>query len=89
VPCETQHKPNLDTIAGSAPVQLASKSSPASKVVQNESAAYITASMRNQQVRQLLPKPTTAQAKQLATTDQRLAELRKKWIEDFKKMAGG
>jgi hypothetical protein len=90
VPCETQHKPNLTTIQGSAPVQLAaSKSSPASKVVANESAAYITATLHNQQVRQLLPKPTPAQAKQLATTDQRLAELRKKWVEDFKKMAGG
>jgi phospholipid/cholesterol/gamma-HCH transport system substrate-binding protein len=89
VPCETQHKPDLTTIQGASPTQLASKSTPASKLVQNESAAYIAAWIHNQQVRQQTPKPTAAQAKQLAATDKKLGDLRKKWVEDFKKMAGG
>jgi phospholipid/cholesterol/gamma-HCH transport system substrate-binding protein len=89
VPCETQHKPDLRTTATGAPSPLARRSSPASKSVENESAAYIAATVSNQLARNTLKKPTPAQAKQLATTDKKLEDLRKKWVEDFKKMVGG
>ncbi|MDX6644059.1 MAG: phospholipid/cholesterol/gamma-HCH transport system substrate-binding protein, partial [Solirubrobacteraceae bacterium] len=89
VPCETQHKPDLRTVQSAPPVQLASRRSAASKAVTTESAAFVAASAHNAEVRQLVHKPNATQLKQLAATDKKLEDLRKKWVEDFKKMAGG
>ena len=88
VPCETQHKPDLSSNPGPPPIQVASTPGPAGKKIQNEAAAYLVASMRNQQARQLLPKLTPAQAKQLAATDKKLELLRKQYASDLKKLVG-
>jgi hypothetical protein len=89
VPCETQHKPSLSTVQSSGLAARPARKSAASTKVLNETAAYIAAWAHNAQVRQLLAKPNTAQAKQLAVTDKRLTDLRKQWVDDFKKMVGG
>ena len=88
VPCETQHKPDLRSNQGSAPIKVSSAPSPAGKVVRNEFNALLIAQLRNQQIRQLLPNPTPAQIKQLSTTDKKIETLHKKLAVDLKKLVG-